>query len=431
MQLKKLILPVGIVLAAFQAVVSAADAKPSSSTNPSSAQTSLLVARGDAAIQGAVKGAQGWGWEERGNVLLRRSGKPIINTPLTATTGIGLLWAGQLLGDAKYQQAALEAARGVASVQTHSGQIRLRGAMGAVTGAKDLAAEVPDRAPTRAALAVILLVIDSDRDIPKVQGLRSSATHAAHWMLSQQGATGAWPMAFPPGAAPGKGTRLCRLDDRDYRDTSLAMLLASEVLQSKDLARGYSRAANALVEMRVPAPSHIDHALWGPAYTLGGEATERIPELFGRIDLLACRYAMETLLAGYLVTGKAEYDEALEAAAAAIRELPRDRGKLHRRYDRRGRPVFPATREAPEPGSFRDAPLDEEEDAAQACGINPLLDIIEQISRNGGPKVAKSIEQSFSMRQRIAVLLCGRDNDALIQADGVDPRDFLDFHAIK
>src|SRR5690606_37980466 len=67
--------------------------------------------------------------------------------------------------------------------------------------------------------------------------------------------------------------------------------------------------------------------LWPTAHPLGGETTE-IPGIQHGVDVLASRYAMQTLLGAYLMSGERAYGVALDQAHQAVGKLPRDRDGL-------------------------------------------------------------------------------------------------------
>jgi hypothetical protein len=318
----------------------------------------------------AVRSGFGWGWsddEEPVDLTRQRppGGKmPMIDAFVTARIGLLMLRAGELLDEPGFVGVAFEAGRGVLGVQARSGQIRSHGAMGAFGGHLDDAADLPDRRPTRVAVALLMELADNDARAGREPDarLRGPAQQAAHWLTRQQTTIGGWPVIYPPDAPRGQGQRLIRLDETDFRDTALAVLLASDVLGDRLLRNKYDRSAAHLCNLRVSAGTPPVHALWCGYYKPDGDLRPKNVDLLQSIDLLATRHAAETLLAGMILPGDNNPRDPLdEAVAAALTDLPPatrrlktdDGGRLHRRYTLELRPIVPPA--PPPPGPFEAA----------------------------------------------------------------------------
>jgi hypothetical protein len=372
--------------------------------------------RCDALIARAVRSPYGWGWTEveAGDGLTRAGavkGKPVpVDALLTARAGLLLNLSGRLTGQAAYRAAAVEAARGLSALQTRSGQVRVKGVMG-VFAARDEPGDVPDRRPTRVALALMLDLIDAAAgDAPPDPRLKGPAQRAAHWLGGQQTQAGGWPSLYPPDAPKGRAVRLLRLDERDLRDTALAVLLAGNVFEDRQLEGYFDRAADHLIAIRIFAGRPPGKALWSTAYRLDGDASTREPGLPVCADLAATRHATEVLLAGYLLTMRGKFDVPLKEVHDALAALPRvPGGGWGRRYDLELKPMGgPASQPS---GTF-------EPPAAVAKLVEPLtaelfrrLDRVQQV---GAKRTRDEMEAVMPLRRRIVLMLGGLSDDLLV-----------------
>ena len=378
---------------------------------------------------------------------------PVIDGRETAVIGVELFWAGELLGEEKYKQAALEAARGLSSIQTRAGQVRAHGPMGLFTAPADAPAEVADRSATVAALGLWLTLIDAgDRAAGRAPGgvpddppanppgearggrpgeaenrggpagrdarLTAPAALAARWLVSQQTPTGAWPVGYPSDAPAGKGARVVRLDTPEFRDTALALLLAADVLERRDLRVRFDKAADQLAAMRVILIGRFDPVLWVAGYDLQGNVLRHVAEFPGDIDLLATRHALQTLLAGYLVTLRTEDAVTARQAAEALAPLPRPGGKWARFYTNRGEPTDPPKPATTRPVSdaapgFFPGLTDVSKPPPTDPKIDGVLRLTAQIAELGGEKVVQSLAEERPMRRRLVEMICGLSDDSL------------------
>jgi hypothetical protein len=313
----------------------------------------------------AITSAYGWGWLADANAApdlaapgarptapVKRSRPrdrgaptPDIDIRATASTGLVLQLVGQSLNTERERNAARDAARGQAARHLPTGHMpataRLLPRPG---GFAESVGIVPDRGPTCAALALMLLVIDANKDKPDDRVV-AGATRAATWLARQPTSAGGWQSAYPPGAGM-KARRLIRLDDRSYRDSTFTLLLASQVLARREYALTADRCVDELLLVRIRADGATGQSLWPPAAKLGGEAVDDIAELPPGADLVATRYAMETLLGARLVTNRGSLDKELVAALTSLAALPKPGGRWRRRYElfpRDAAPAIPST----------------------------------------------------------------------------------------
>ncbi|HWP40992.1 MAG TPA: hypothetical protein VNL70_08700, partial [Tepidisphaeraceae bacterium] len=343
-----------------------------------------LAAECDALLADAVRRPYGWAWDTAALAPAGRAATPprsVSMQPLaTPAAGLVLLYAGQLLDEPRYRQAALQAARGLAAAQTDRGQIPRRAIFGSTASGQDEPALIPDRGATRAGVALMLMVIDSTE--PKPEALTRPAIRAARWLESQQARDGGWHIADPPDARPGHAKRLIRLDDPDYRDSTYALLLSADITADRMTWHAAEQALQKLLSLRLgtrhvtaeppaaeelelieqltrstapattsqpaadgatvdplppdlnaprrpaggeqptlPESDSIKASLWSTAYRPNGMIDQNLEQFPAGADVLASRYAMQTLLGAYLITGQKQYGLALDAAARSLEQL--------------------------------------------------------------------------------------------------------------
>jgi hypothetical protein len=332
-----------VVILALAFVISATDRARG---DEASARHELLKAC-DELRHAAIASPYGWGWSADSNgstapaqtppakkprTRKRGDATPDIDISSTASAGLVLQLVANSLNSEPERHAAREAARGLAAVQLQTGQMpataRLLPRPG---GLAESAGIVPDPGPTCAALALMHHVIHADKDKPDNR-IVSGATRAATWLARQPTGAGGWQSAYPPGAGY-KARRLIRLDDRSYRDSTFALLLASNVLGRREYSLTVDRCVDQLLRVRIRSEGATGKGLWPPAAKLGGEVVDDIPELPPGADLTATRYAMETLLAAQLFSNHDAYGKELAAGVTSITALPKPGGHWLRRYE--------------------------------------------------------------------------------------------------
>lgn len=376
----------------------------------------------DALLQLAVRKPYGIGWggpdgtPAAGKARLQ----PVSLRPLhTPAAGCVLLWASQELNEPRFGQAAIDAARGVAAAQTRSGQLPAQALFGPTAGGRDAPAAVPDRAASRAGLVLLLTVIDQgDVEPSQSELLRRSAARAAFWLTKQQQPNGAWPSAEPAGAAPGEAQRIVRLDGPDYRDSTIALLLAADVLQDKPPSLAARRAIEHLVQVRLEQPER-SKGLWPAAQTITGGTLEG-PDRPPGANLLASRYALDLLLADHLLTGDARSGDLLRETAQTLARLRRPDGKWDRHPEA---PVDPTV-----PGPF-EPPIEPTDDATAVArgatvadfGLSKRLRAVEVLQRLGRELYLQGLTRKASLRKRLAMVLLGLSEDALVSTEA-EPR---------
>ena len=378
----------------------------------------------DVLRRSAVKGSYGWGWPSEieplpvQNVSSRNRVQPDIDLRVTAAAGLVLELAGRELSSEGNRAAAVEASRAIASVLLQTGQVPWTARLvPKPSGHQEVAGIVSSREPTSAALALMLTVINGTTDEPDPR-ITSAATRAATWLARQQTSGGGWQTAYPSSSGP-KARRLIRLDGPEYRDATYALLLASSVLEKREYAMAADRCVEQLLRLRIRDESSPGFGLWGPAYTLGGDPVRDLEEIPYGIDVLASRYATETLFASKLVAGRKDLDEPLAAASKAMLALPKSNGSWEPRY-----PIFPR-KDAPAPPSDEakdDTSNDTNEDekpktpAFDDAGLMNLLTVVNQ----------RNAPENFGPTERLAATVCHLSDDLLLEQPGATKRTHAD-----
>jgi hypothetical protein len=383
----------------------------------------------DALINSAVKRPYGWAWGDTDEAepskpgAPRRNGIPVSIEPATSpAAGIILLEAAALLGEPKYADAARHVGRGVAATQQGRGSFPPTALFGASSpAALPVASPLPDRAPTRAGLALLLSLVEAD---PQAQDAVSrAAPRAAQWLLRQQGDSGAWPVLYPPGAAPKDSTRIVRLDTPDTRDSILAMLLAYEVLGDAALRRSAERSLEFLNKPHVNATTEVGVGLWQSAYTPSALTVEKMAEFPPGFDALASRYCVQTFFATWVTLGEATRLSTCETASKSLDELFKQTdGQWHRRFDLKGRvaatPGAPATTEPA--------------DAASDPELPPLRQAIADARHTGRDQWRERLGGEPGVKRQLAWTLVGLSDSPMLLDLPTQPaevNDYLKRHA--
>src|SRR5687768_4734043 len=311
----------------------------------------------DALLAQVIKRPYGWGWSQELNLSAR---EPVVSLePLqTPAAGLMLLYAAELLDEPVYAQAAHHVGRLLAASLQASGQIPSHVAMGTKLLNREKLRPLPDRASTRASVALLLsLIKGKEVDLNQDELLTRAAGRGVGWLAKQQPRNGAWPIVYPPDADPQKSTRLVRLDTPDTRDNILAMLLAYEVLSEESNRRSVERSVSFLLRVRSPFEQKTGSGMFGPAFYPGVSAIQKIDEFpFDSTDALASRYAIQSLFTAHVIMGSKEWGDAAGVAVDAAANLPvAEPGKWHRWYTPRGDPIRPEAM-LPPPAGFGDRP---------------------------------------------------------------------------
>jgi hypothetical protein len=374
-----------------------------------------------------VKRPYGWAWAEAEPEARPRGGAQIVNFEPggTAAAGFMLYWAGDLLDQPRYKEAAYQAARATAACLKPTGQVPARPVfLATAAGGRETPMLVADRAPSRAALGLLLCLYDESGG--KDEALRRTAARILAWLHKQQGAAGPWPQAYPPTTAPADAVRLLRLDTPDYRDSVFAMLLTADIFPDDVQARqSVERSLEFLLRARVGSASKIGGPLWATAYGLNAFATDQIPDYQPGVDVLASRQAMAALFAAYVMRGdppqrgddeRVPWSKALHDAAAAVEKLPKYEGNWLRLYDYDVETTPPPpVRVVPQLGSASatTAPTTMPRQVVGTFGMDRMLENVAALEDVGREKVITALSVNLTIRQRLGAALCGLEDDPM------------------
>lgn len=377
-----------------------------------------LRQQADALIASAIKRPYGWGWTEAepeesaaAKVKVKPAYVPVAMGPgETPAAGLILLWAAKLQNEPKYAEAARQVARGVAASQLPVGRVHSPALFGATSaGGKEPPTPLPDRGPTRAAMA-LLLTLAEEPDAQQQESLNRAGSRAAAWLLKQQAETGAWPVLHPPDSKD--ATRIVRLETPETRDCVLAMLLAYETLGDPFQRRSVERSLEWLLKGRSGAGLPIGGGLWQSAYTPVGQPIERLPDFPAGYDLMASRYAAQSFLSVYTILGDATRLTAAEVAVKSIDDLIKgDDGRWHRRYTFRGVALENTVAKPPEDRVFGDGK--KEEPVANDPSLAVLAETVASARQLGREKFRERLRAGFTPRQHLAMVAAGLSDDPM------------------
>jgi hypothetical protein len=368
----------------------------------------------DALIAAAVKRTYGWGWDTTAPAAAgRNTPRHVTMEPLgTPAAGLLLVWAGDFLSEPKYKDAALQAAKGIADAQAQSGQVPMHPIFSASSaGGRDPTSPVPDRTATVAALA-LFLAVDRDDQI-KSEPLVRATRLASFWLIKQAAEDGGWPSSYIPDPEDRQKLRIIRLDNSDYRDCTFAMLLAADVLDDPQIIALRNKTVQKLVSLRlgtrlsdVPA-AQMNFApraaeLWSTAYRLDGSIDSKLEEFPLAADVVASRFAMQTLLGAYLMLGEKQVGLVMDSAHQAMGELRDSKGLWKRAYI-----LAPTTAPATTQSTSPFAPDAVGPWTTGTYDLPPTLESIQQLKLMGRQKYLTMLEVHFSARQHLAACVCG------------------------
>jgi hypothetical protein len=383
----------------------------------------------DDLLQLAVRRPYGFGWPADGPSPV---GGISVDPTTTASAAFVLYWAGDALDKPAYKSAAIQAARGLAAAQLASGAVPPRIVFfQSKSGGFEHPALVADRRATCAAEGLFLTILDDAGDTdPRLHG---SAMWALTWLLHQQPTNGSWPQADPPATQPKDAIRLIRLDNGDWRNCTMTMLLAGDVLSNIQARLSVQHSNDFLLRLRIGDVSQVGKPLWATAYGMDTFPSARLADLPPGIDVLASRMAMQTLLATDLLidepttraldqAGKNTVAQAFTDAAATLAKLPRYDGQWMRVYDYdvdATKPPLP--------------PLDPAVEAAplvlQASrhtgdwGITAILQTASVLKSEGRKGLIAQLSTEMNLHQRFAATICGVEDEPL--AVKFDPPDSI------
>lgn len=355
----------------------------------------------DALAEIALRRGYGVGFDPSGRPDTRKpTTRPVSLEPLqTPAAGCALLWAGQFLNEPRYIELSNQIAKATALGQTPTGMFPAYVIFQSKPQSRDEPLPVPERAATLASLGLLLSAMNATPD----PAVKSAAQRASHWLLKQRTNQGLWPSLVATEDSAKNPLRMIRTELPDQRNCILSLLLAGEVLNEADLTAAAVKALDYLLTLRVTAAKTDRPMFWVGAYEMSGNVNPGKAGLPDSIDLLATRYAMQSLLAGYVMVGDRKYGQACDDIAKLLPEMTM-REEMWRR--------FPDARESSQPPSIFGVASATE---FGALGLPPVLDSINQLKRIGRDQYKQMLSTQFAPHQHLAATLVGfRDQPLMI-----------------
>jgi len=331
---------------------------------------------------------------------------PLVSYAPGGTPAAGwVLWeAGRICHNPKYLKAGMDVARGIANSQEGGGKIpdTVRFGMGDDRG-QDTPEYIPDRASTCAGLGLLLTILH-DSPKPDVR-LRSCALLAARWLSRQETEHGAWPMRDP---AQAQDVRMIRLDNPDWRDSTMAMLLSADVLKNRQYAKQAELSTKMLLDLHIPQTQLTGAGCWTGAYAMTGVPRDDVADAPMAVDTLATRYCLQALLAEAVCSGDVPALERVHVACKSLRDLQDSEGTLLR-YEPLGRPTSQPIMLASPP----------DEELPHLLHIVEVLDV-KGLSGFGNSWDAQGLSGANGIDEELARILCGAGDD-LFNGDHATP----------
>lgn len=355
----------------------------------------------DALLETAIRRPYGMGFDPSGRGDTRKpTTRPVSFEPVQSpAAGVILFYAGKFLDEPKYTSAANEIAKATMTAQAATGQVPSIVIFAAKPTGKDDSQIYPSRSATLAALGLLFATIDGAGNIDG--RTKSSILRSMHWIEKQRTGLGAWPSAVQKNPEDKDYQRLARLDEVDFRNAVFAMLLESDLLQDKEFSKAAVKSLDHLLGLRIRAMKLEAQSLWSGVYDLQGQPAPHKIGLPESPDLLASRYSMQTLLAGYLLIGDRKYGQAVDEAFKSLDEL-----KMKENVWRR----FPDAKENNEPPPMFGVPSSTE---FGSLGLPGVLSSMRQMKQQGRDKFSEMLSVQFTPRQHMIAALVGLSDEPL------------------
>jgi hypothetical protein len=295
----------------------------------------------NALLASAVSRPYGLGWPGEASEISSRQPKIGLGPGQTPAAALVLFRAGRVLSEPKFTDAAIAAAHGIARCQLDTGKIGDQGIFATFPVGQDVSVGARDRTTTSAALGLFLEIL---RNQPtRDERIVSAAGRAANWLTRQQLHDGAWPTEMKFGDSS-HATRYLRLDTTDWRDCTLAMLEAGQILERRELVHNGEGAANVLVLLQLHDPKAAWAAAWAPLYHVNGSPVKDLDKAFYALNSTASLHAAQTLVGSYLLNYDRPTMDALTRFASTMTILRTPTGDWYRLYGLPESPGLPATR---------------------------------------------------------------------------------------
>jgi hypothetical protein len=194
-----------------------------------------------------------------------------------------------------------------------------------------------------------------------------------------------------------------RLDDRDVRDSTFALLLCADTADDRLAARAAHNSVEKLTAMRTSAPGRYNN-LWATIYRQNGEIEDELRDYPPGADVLASRRAIETLLAAALLSNDESAGRAARDAAQALRALRDTQGRWTRLYvmsgeqpGPKGETIFGSASTRPTEALWRGGTF----------GIESVLAAVDQLQQLGPQQMLSKLSETMTLQQRLAATILG------------------------
>jgi len=355
----------------------------------------------DALLETAIRRPYGMGFDPSGRGDTRKpTTRPVSFEPLqTPAAGIVLLWSGRLLDEPKYIIAAQEISKATISAQAVTGQVPAITIFAGRPAGRDDAQLYPSRTATIASLGLLLATM-GEAENPDAR-IKGAVQRAIHWIVKQRTGLGAWPSAAQMNPDDKEQHRIIRLDESDFRNAVFAMLVISELLDDAEIRKAAIKSLDHLLSLRIRAMKLEAESLWCGVYDLQGQTAPLKIGLPESPDLSASRHAMQTLLAGYLITGDRRYGQAVDEAFKSLDELQLNENIWRRFPDAKegesSAPIFGT------PGVTESGPL----------GLPGVRASMRQMKLQGRDKFVQMLSVQFTPRQHLIAAMVGLTDEPL------------------
>jgi hypothetical protein len=245
---------------------------------------------------------------------------------------------------------------------------------------------------------------------PEDESIRRGAARAATWLMRQQAPNGAWPATtLPAGLKPSDAIpRIVRLDQPETRDATLAVILANEVLNDAATRKAVEKSADRLMRMRIEG-SKTAKGLWRGVYDLDGSPSDKLPGRENSVDVLASRYAIETLMHVYLALGDEAALNAAQTAAESLRGLRSNTGRWRRVYRLTGNEIADDDLRSDSSGNVfgNNQPVEDDLSAVGDFGMGRVLQKMESLQRQGRKAFLSIKPGRLTEHEILALTACG------------------------
>jgi hypothetical protein len=200
------------------------------------------------------------------------------------------------------------------------------------------------------------------------------------------------------------------LDNPDYRNATIALLLANDATGQRNLGDDAKKAIDLLVRLRLGRPPH-SAGLWATAYSVEGAPMSADYGFPGGADALASRYAMQTLIIGSILLKQPSYTGPIEQAAKTLHDAELADHTWPRFFDpgagRRAASTQPRLGMTTQPVVDLNAP-------PAVFGIDALIAASAKLQITNLPRYEQDLSRYFTLRQHLLAAMAGLMDDPLV-----------------